>query len=234
MCLSSLFSDKYTASLSGWCCTCKPAFVVTILSVLYPHLVPGMGKVNEENKLDDNEDEGSHHSKVKPHWKVKRKSQSTKNSQSQLSVCSRWGWNALPFIVIQKSVLVPLWNVPSGMKKAPTVIPTRIRNLKNQNLENNEPTISTIDRWKRHIHTWALSHWDLLYISQTKHLPILNSCAWVLAATDTNHDGGEQKEEAGHGETHTVHRFVAHEDIAVGLVFNTRYSGSSLAKSWDL
>jgi len=29
---------------------------------------------------------------------------------------------------------VPSWNVPSGMKKAPTVMPTRIRNLKNQNL----------------------------------------------------------------------------------------------------
>lgn len=219
MCFSPLFSDKYTPSLSGWCCTCKPAFVVTILSVLYPHLVPGMGKVNEENKLDDNEDEGSHHSKVKPHWKVKRKSQFPKN---QLNT------HKVRFVCAQKSVLVPLWNVPSGMKKAPTVIPTRIRNLKNQNLENNEPTISTIERWKRHIHTWALSH------RATKHLPILNSCTWVLAATDTNHDGGEQKEEAGHGETHTVHRFVAHQDIAVGLVFNTRYSGSSLAKSWDL
>lgn len=46
---------------------CKPAFVVTALSISYPHLVPGMGKVDEENKLDEDEDEGSHQSKVKPH-----------------------------------------------------------------------------------------------------------------------------------------------------------------------
>lgn len=62
----------------------------------------------------------------------------------------------------------------------------------------------------------------------------MNSCTWVFAVTDTNHDGGEQKEEAGHGEAHTVHRLVAHNDITVNLVFDARYSSSSLAKSWDL
>lgn len=31
--------------------------------------------------------------------------------------------------------ILPVWNVPSGIKKAPTVIPTKIRNLKNQNLK---------------------------------------------------------------------------------------------------
>lgn len=31
-------------------------------------------------------------------------------------------------------IKLPSWNVPSGMKKAPTVIPTNIKNLKNQNL----------------------------------------------------------------------------------------------------
>ena len=73
-----------------------------------------------------------------------------------------------------------------------------------------------------------------LHLSQRKHLPVLNSCTWVFAATDTNHDGGEHKEEAGHGNTHTVHRLVAHNDITVDMVFDTRYSCSSLAKSWDL
>ena len=69
---------------------------------------------------------------------------------------------------------------------------------------------------------------------QPKHLPILNSCTWVSAATDTDHDGEEQEEEAGHGEAHSVHRLVAHDDITVNLVFKTRYGTSSLAKSWDL
>lgn len=67
-----------------------------------------------------------------------------------------------------------------------------------------------------------------------KHSPILKSCTWVFAATDTNHDGAEQKEEAGHGEAHAVHRLIAHDDITVNLVFKTRYGTSSLAKSWDL
>lgn len=62
----------------------------------------------------------------------------------------------------------------------------------------------------------------------------MNGRPWVFAATDTNHDDGEQKEEAGHGETHAVHRLVAQNDITVNLVFKARYSVSSLAKSWDL
>lgn len=32
------------------------------------------------------------------------------------------------------SLNIPVVKVPSGMKKAPTVMPTSIRNLKNQNL----------------------------------------------------------------------------------------------------
>lgn len=47
--------------------TCKPAFVVTILSIFHPHLVPGVSKIDEKNKLDQDEHEGSHNSKVKPH-----------------------------------------------------------------------------------------------------------------------------------------------------------------------
>jgi len=65
-------------------------------------------------------------------------------------------------------------------------------------------------------------------------LPALNSCTWVFTVTDTNHYGREQKEEAGHGKAHAVHRLVAHNDITVDLVFNTRYRCSSLTESWDL
>ena len=46
--------------------TCKPALVFPIFSILHPHLVPGIGEVDEENELDDDEDERSHCSKVKP------------------------------------------------------------------------------------------------------------------------------------------------------------------------
>lgn len=47
-------------------CTCKPAFFVPVLSVFNPPLVPRVGKVDEENKLDKNKEEGSNDSKVKP------------------------------------------------------------------------------------------------------------------------------------------------------------------------
>lgn len=81
-----------------------------------------------------------------------------------------------------------------------------------------------------HIHKTAAC----IPLKANKYLPILNRCTWIFAATDTNHDGREQKKEAGHGKTHAVHRFVAHDDITVNLVFHTKYSSSSLAKSWDL
>lgn len=129
-------------------------------------------------------------------------------------------------------MLVPVWNVPSGMKKAPTVIPIRIRNLKNQNLKCNH--VQTHHKYRKQTEgnppplTSIRVQYDL-----NKFLPILNSCTWVFAATDANHDGTEQKEEAGHGKTHTVHRLVAHEDITVKLVLN-REVWSSFAKSWDL
>lgn len=116
------------------------------------------------------------------------------------------------------------------MKKAPTVIPTRIRNLKNQNLEEKKPTSAK--------QTDKVTHAKLPPSLNTcipyHHSPILNRCTWVFAATDTDHDGGEQKEEACHGEAHAVHRLVAHYDITVDMVFDTRYCSSSLAESWDL
>lgn len=116
------------------------------------------------------------------------------------------------------------------MKKAPTVIPTRIRNLKNQNLKDKKPTsVQQTDQV-----THAKLSLSLNTCAPYYHSPILNRCTWVFAATDTDHDGGEQKKEARHGEAHTVHRLVAHNDITVDMVFDTRYCSSSLAKSWDL
>lgn len=75
---------------------------------------------------------------------------------------------------------------------------------------------------------------NVFHIGPMKDLPILNSCSWVFAAADANHDGGEQEEEAGHGEAHTVHRLVAHKGITVSHVVNSNYTSTSLAKSWDL
>lgn len=49
-------------------CTCKPAFFVPVLSVFHPPLVPRVGKVDEEDKLDNDKDEGSNDSKVKPNY----------------------------------------------------------------------------------------------------------------------------------------------------------------------
>lgn len=46
--------------------TSKPALPVSILGVLQPGQVPGMGKVHQQDELDDDEDEGAHHAKVIP------------------------------------------------------------------------------------------------------------------------------------------------------------------------
>lgn len=65
-------------------------------------------------------------------------------------------------------------------------------------------------------------------------LPILKGSTRIFTATNAEHDGGKEEEEAGHGETHAVHRLVAHDDITVHLVFNPRYRRSSLTKTWYL
>lgn len=56
----------------------------------------------------------------------------------------------------------------------------------------------------------------------------------IFTASNAEHDGAEEEEEAGHGEAHAVHRLVAHDDITVHLVFNSRYRSSSLAEAWYL
>lgn len=47
--------------------TCKPAFVVAVLGIFKPQLIPRVGKINEKNKLDEDENKGSHKAEVKPH-----------------------------------------------------------------------------------------------------------------------------------------------------------------------
>lgn len=66
------------------------------------------------------------------------------------------------------------------------------------------------------------------------YVPILKGSTGIFTATNAEHDCGEEEEEAGHGEAHTVHRLVAHDDITVHLVFNSRYRSSSLTKTWYL
>ena len=68
----------------------------------------------------------------------------------------------------------------------------------------------------------------------TIYLPILDSSTAVFAAADLNHNSREEEEEAGHGETHAVHRLVAQDDITVDQVIQAKYTVSTYAESWYL
>lgn len=46
--------------------TCVPALGVALAGVVQPPLAPGVGKVDEEDELDEDEEEGADHTKVKP------------------------------------------------------------------------------------------------------------------------------------------------------------------------
>lgn len=48
--------------------------------------------------------------------------------------------------------------------------------------------------------------------------PILDGGSRVFAAAHSDHDDGEEEEEAGHGEAHAVHGLVAHNDVTVDFV----------------
>lgn len=58
----------------------KPA-PAPILSILHPSLVPVVGKIHQEDQLDQDKDEGAHHTKVVPHC-VKRSVWNKKSSYS--------------------------------------------------------------------------------------------------------------------------------------------------------
>lgn len=64
--------------------------------------------------------------------------------------------------------------------------------------------------------------------------PILDGSSGVLAVAHTDHDDGEEEEEAGHGEAHSVHRLVAHDDVTVYLVLQARYGGATHTETWNL
>lgn len=46
--------------------TCIPGAGVALLSLVHPPLVPGVRKVDEQQQLDEEEDEGAHDTKVEP------------------------------------------------------------------------------------------------------------------------------------------------------------------------
>lgn len=87
-------------------------------------------------------------------------------------------------------------------------MPTSIRNLKNQNLktkmfltlDNNSAVPLSGHQRSARPHTFS---------------PVLDGSSRVLAGAHSDHDDGEQEEEAGHGEAHAVHRLVAHDDVTV-------------------
>lgn len=64
--------------------------------------------------------------------------------------------------------------------------------------------------------------------------PILDGGSGVLAAAHSDHDDGEEEEEAGHGEAHAVHRLVAHNDVTVHLVLYARYARATNTETWNL
>lgn len=117
---------------------------------------------------------------------------------------------------------IPVLKMPSGIKKAPTVMPTSTRNLKNQKLGRKKsrhsisynvqynvqcfPTVYII-YWRCSPHVWPAEFSMLLSYRSCCALyePILYGGSRVLAAAHTDHDDGEEEEEAGHGEAHSVH-----------------------------
>lgn len=64
--------------------------------------------------------------------------------------------------------------------------------------------------------------------------PILDGGSGVLAAAHSDHDDGEEEEEAGHGEAHAVHRLVAHNDVTVHLVLYAGYTGAANTETRNL
>lgn len=49
-------------SLRTW----EPTLAIAFLSIPHPHLIPGVGKVDQEDELDQDEHEGAHNTKVEP------------------------------------------------------------------------------------------------------------------------------------------------------------------------
>lgn len=95
----------------------------------------------------------------------------------------------------------------------------------------------------QHAQPQALFHSSCILSVHTTHLsshfytlPIVHRCPWVVAALHFDHQQGEEKEEHGHTEAHTVHSFVTNEYIAIHVAMHTRNTCShpSITKSGNL
>lgn len=53
--------------------TCVPALGIALARIVQPQLAPGVGKVDEEDELDEDEEEGADHTKVKPDLRGREK-----------------------------------------------------------------------------------------------------------------------------------------------------------------
>ena len=64
---------KYVSIMKAECLlnTCKPDLVFGLFVLSNPALIPGMGKINEEDELDDDENECSDHSNDHPSFKLR-------------------------------------------------------------------------------------------------------------------------------------------------------------------
>ena len=51
---------------AGRALTCVQGWRVTLLGLTQPPLIPGVGKVNKQDQLDEDEEEGAHDAKVEP------------------------------------------------------------------------------------------------------------------------------------------------------------------------
>lgn len=71
----------------------------------------------------------------------------------------------------------------------------------------------------------CLNHAGYCGTGTARYQPILEVGSRVLAAAHSDHDDGEEEEEAGHGEAHSVHRLVADNDVTVHQVMGyARYA----------
>lgn len=70
--------------------------------------------------------------------------------------------------------------------------------------------------------------------ANSKTIPVLNCGSWILAASHTDHDDGEEEEETGHGKAHPVDRLIANNDLTVHLPMNSRYRSASFTKTRNL
>jgi hypothetical protein len=51
---------------AGTALTCVPGTGVALLGLAQPLLVPRVGKVNKQDQLDEDEEEGAHDAKIEP------------------------------------------------------------------------------------------------------------------------------------------------------------------------